>query len=388
MKAHPLVIMFPELRQAEYQLRIFDPVNGQPVALITDWIALNYVKQVNNFHTLQLVLNADDPNVDLFILDCLVEVWRRPDGQEWYRELVTMFRTDQYDLYENGHETFTVYCRGLNDLLHRRHILYPSTTAQTLKTGPADDVMKAFVRENCTADGHIPARKSFTTYDCTLYGLTVVPDISAAPTWTGARAWLNLLDGLLDIALAPSLVDFEIIRTGYTGFNFQFTTYYPQRGADRTTSVTFAPELGNMKNIKFTRSRTEEANVIFVLGQGEGTARTVLGRAAAATVLNASRWNAIETTTDARSQDSVEAYMTQADELLDKLKVQSQIEFEVIQTPSRQYGIDYNVGDITLSRFRNFTAVKKISAANVSMSKGVEAISFDFTDPNAAGADE
>lgn len=367
------------MTQARYQIRVYSPSTGEAIASITHWLSLNYVRKVNEFHTLQLVLAAKDPNIAFFTLDALVEVWRRVDGGEWYREIVTLFRTKEYDLYENGRETFTIYCRGLNDLLHRRHVLYPANTAFTLKQGPADDVMKAFVRENCTAVGNIATRKSFGVYDCTMFGLTVVPDFGAGPEWSGARSWLNLLHVLNEIALHPSNVDFEVLRMGTSGLDFQFTTFYPLRGVDRTANLTFSTDLGNMSNVKFTRSRTEEANIVFVLGQGEGSARIVLAREASELIQHESHWNAIEITADARSQDSVASLISQADELLESLKATDRFEFAVLQTASRQYGVDYNVGDKVLASYRT-TVTKKITAASVNVGDGKETIELEFTD--------
>lgn len=372
------------VRQARYQLRIFSPVDGSLRAVLTNWIAMSYTKNVNDFNTLQLVLNIEDPNLEFFLLDSLIEVWRKPDAPApmgvWYKELVVLYRTGQFNLYENGHETFTAYCRGLNDLLHRRHVLYPATTAFTLKQGPADDVMKAFVRENCTSSGNAAPRKSAGIYDCTIYGLTVLPDAGLAPEWTGARAWNNLLDVLQDISKDPSNTDFEIVRVGDSGLEFEFQTFYPQRGVDRSAEITFSPDFGNMADVVFTRSRTEEANVIFVLGNGEGTARQVLAVKATDLVLRESRWNAIETTTDARNQDSVASFTTTGKETLEELKAQDQFEFHALQTSQRQYGVHYGVGDKIRARYRLYSTIKKIITAAVSVAEGVEKINLEFAD--------
>lgn len=368
------------MSQARYQLRVYSPVNGEQIGSITHWSALNYVKQVNNFHNLQLVLNADDPNIALFTLDAMLEVWRKIPGEPWYREITTVFRTAQYNLYENGRETFTGYFRGLTDFLHRRHILYPANTAFSLKSGPADDVMKAFVRENTLEDSIDTTRKSTGVYDAVVQGLSVVNDLSLAPEWTGGKAWLNLFDVLNEIGSPPSNVDFEIVRAGFTGLNFEFVTYYPQLGPDLRTNITFSVVLGNMRNVVFTRSRTEEATVVAVLGDGEGTTRRIVIRMADELTRVASSWNIIETTTDARAQSSILAFQSQGDELLEKLKVQDRFEFEALQTPQRLYGRDYNVGDIVSAAYRAFFSIKKIISATVSVKDGKEDIKFDFSD--------
>lgn len=367
--------------QARYHLRVFSPTTGSLVTTITKWNFLNYEKRVNDFHLLTLSLMADDPNVAHFLLDAIVEVWRRNStvGAAWYKELVVLHRTPQYNLYENGRETFTSYCRGLNDLLHRRHVVYPANTAYTLKSGPADNIMKEFVRENATVIAVIATRKSFSTFDPTVYGLIVAADVSAAPIWAGARAWQNLHDILKDISL-PSGTDFEVLRVGDNGLTFEFRTYYPQRGTDRSSTLTFAPHLGNMKSVVMTRSRTEEANIVYVLGQGEDSARQVVVREAAQSIQDASLWNAIETTRDARSQPGIAEMQSFGDEQLKELAAQDQFEFEILQTDERQYGADYDVGDIIRAQYRDVNTTKKIVAVKVSMTEGKETIVPEFQD--------
>lgn len=368
------------MAQARYQLRVYSPVSGEQIGSITNWSSLNYVKQINNISNLQLVLPADDPNIALFSLDTILEVWRKIDGLPWYQELVTVFRTSQYNLFENGRESFTGYFRGLNDLLHRRHILYPANTVYTIKEGPADDIMKAFVRENAIASYIGLARKSSGVFDASIQGLTVSDDFGAAPEWSGAKSWGNLLDTLIEISSPPSNVDFEVVRVGTSGLDFRFNTYYPQRGVDRSDMLVFASQLGNMRNVVFTRSRTEEANVIYVLGDGEGAERRIVARKASDLILLASRWNMIEATTDARSQSNLVAFQSQGDELLEKMKAQDRFEFEAIQTPQRRYGQEYNVGDIVPASYRSFVSIKKIISATVSVKDGKEDIKFDFSD--------
>lgn len=367
------------MAQARYHLRVYSPADGSLLTIIDNWRTLQYEKRVNDFHTLQLSLDASDAHIEFLTLDAIIEVWRRITGGAWYKELVTMHRTDQYDLYENGLETYTSYSRGLNDLLHRRHITYFANTAYTLKSAPAETVIKQFVTENATSAGNIAARRSFGTIDPTIYGLTVVANNALGAVWSGARAWRNLQDVLIEIALEKD-IDFEIVRIGDSGLAFEFRTYFPQRGIDRSSTLTFAPELGNMSRVTYTRSRTEEANVVYVLGQGSEASRTVVPRAAAANILAASRWNAIESVQDARGQPDLVSLQTQGDQQLAELAAEDRFEFTALQTDSRQYGRDYDVGDIITAKYRSVTTTKKITAVAVSISEGVERIAPEFAD--------
>lgn len=345
-------------------------------SIIVNWESLYYEKWVNNSHNYQLVLFADDPNVQFFTTDAIVEVWRQVKGSDWYRELVCFHRTEQYTLEENGKELFTSYGRGLNDLLSRRAILYYANTAFTLKQGPGETVMKELVTENAGPDADDAARRNTGTYSAITYGLSVAADNALGVEWKGAMAWRNLHDQLLEIALATS-VDFEISRIG--PLSFVFNTYYPQRGIDRTAGVnllTFAPEFGNMTNITYARSRVEEANVVAVLGQGEEAARQVLVRVSAAR--SDSLWNTIEMTRDARNQPDVTSMQSTGDAALQETKAMETFTFSTLQTAVRQYGRDYNVGDVVAAKYRAIQVTKKIITAKVNVAKGREEVGLDF----------
>lgn len=367
--------------QARYQLRVYDPWTGSQIAVLVRWRALSYVKQVNNFHTLQLTLDADDPNVRHFdALDTIVEVWRRiTPGSDWYKDVVCLKITPQNNLYENGLETKTVYARGLNDLLHRRHIEYFANTAYTLKQGVGETIMKEFVTENCTSAGNISSRRSFGYYSPEIVGLTIPGTAGLGGTWRGAKAWQNLLDTLMDISLTTS-VDFEIMRIGETGRVFEFRTFYPQRGTDRTNLITFSPELSNMREATVTESRTEEANAVAVVGQGQNDQRRTL-QVIDAVAMAESPWNIKEIVTDARSQDdNLTSLQQQGRAKLAELSAEYTFEFAAVETASRRYGDDWDVGDIIRAKYRDIDVTKKIVSASIGVAEGKETIVPEFAD--------
>lgn len=343
---------------------------------MTSWRSLYYEKWVNNAHNYQLTLEAGDPAVALFELDTIIEVWRHATGQPWVREIVALHRSSQYNLEENGRQIFTSYGRGLNDFLNRRNILYFANTAFTLKQGPGETVMKQLVEENAAAGAASVQRRGNGQYDPVTLGLTVDPSGGQGTVWKGAMTWKNLFEVLKEIAIQSS-VDFEVLRVGPR--EFTFTTFYPQRGIDRSGTLTFSPELGNMSNIILSISRTDEANVIAVLGQGEESSRAVLIVESNAQL--DSPWNVIETTRDARSQPTLAEMQTTGETALEETKAQQNFTFTTLQTATRQYGKDYNVGDLTLAHYR-IDVIKKIVCAKITVSRDnpIEKIQLEFAD--------
>lgn len=362
---------------AQYQVRVFDPLTGLQVGVIINPRSLYYEKWVNNTDTYQLVLDADDPVIQYFVTDAIIEVWRRIPDTAWVREICCFHRTEQYNLEENGRELYTSYGRGISDLLNRRNILYFANTTFTLKQGPGETVMKELVNENACLAAHNSARRSFGQYYAPIPGLTTSPDQAQGLEWKGSMPWRNLLDQLKEIALTTR-IDFDVERIG--PLEFCFNTYFPQRGIDRTATLTFSPRFNNMTNIVYAKSRVEEANVVAVLGQGEESSRRVIIRQALS-VLN-SPWNLIETIRDARNTPDITGMITIGDTALQEVQAHQTFSFNTLQIASRQYGRDYNVGDKVLAEYRDISIVKKITSARITLSRDapIESVLLGFSD--------
>lgn len=368
--------------QAEYQIRVYDPQTGTRQAIITTTEFRNFYleRTVNGIDTLTLAIDESSPNIQYFVTDAIIEVWRRIDrvGAVWYIESTLLHRTPQHDFTEQQRRIFTSYSRGLVDLLHRRSILYFANTAFTLKSGPGETVMKEFVEENAGPGAASALRRSSGTWTGPITGLTVQFDNGNGANWAGARAWKNLLDTLQEISVATS-VDFDVIRTG--PLTFEFRTYYPQLGQDLSNTVLFSPGFGNMTDILFIKSRTEEANAVLILGQGEQTTRVMWPQADAVAGAD-SPWNVIETIRDARSQPTLTELQSEATEALNELKAQNDFNFKVLQTDPRQYGngAEYWLGYIVRAQYEGTNVIRKIVGANISLGSGKEDISLIFSE--------
>lgn len=359
--------------QARYQIRVYDSsgvLQGilDPETTIRDFQLERRVNQVDilTIHT------WDDPEITgLFSLDGFIEVWRKVDkaGTDWYIESTCFNRTPQHQLTEGQSAIYTAYGRGLLDLIRRREILYFATTAQTLKSGPGETVIKQFVEENAGPSAVFPR-----IADGAQLGLTVEPDAGQGVIWSGQRSWQNLLTVIQEIASLTN-VDFDIIKTGAQ--TFEFRCYYPQRGTDRSTTVRFSPTLGNMLNPSYTLSRTEEVTRVAVLGQGQDESRRVVIRESADAA--DSPWNTIELTLDARRESTLAGLNAAGDEQLLKTSKKESFEFGVLQTSTLQYGHDYFLGDIINASFGIVSTNSKITGALINLNDGRETINLEFS---------
>lgn len=361
-----------------YQVRLYD-TSGVQVAVFDDWNSLYFHKRVSDFGYHTFSISGEDPRVSLFTTDAFIEVLRRDEDIPWYREYLAFHRTGVHQVTDRGRELFSSYGRGMEDLLHRREVLW---RAGTLFSGsfpygaPADDAMKEFVRFNAASLATVAQGR---IVDGVTTGLTVAANTGAAPAWNGDRSFKNLLDVVQEIGEAKS-VDFDVAWTG--GQNTLFSTYYPRFGTDRTGAgaaapVVFSLEHANMSQPYLTESRTEEITAVYVLGQGEGVDRVVVERTNAGEIA-ISPWNRIEYAHDARSETSVAALNEIGDAHLLEHTVDKHLSFQVVPSPGTIYGRDYFVGDLVLGRFKGVTESRKITSVEITVSDGKENIRIHF----------
>ena len=364
---------------AAYQIKLFD-VTGRLVAILDDWNSLYYYKRVNDFGYHTLSIDGADPRRALFTVDTIVEVWRRNLGVgiPWTLEYAGFHRTDQDQVTDRGDQLFTSYGRGYEDLLHRRAILYSAGSIGDTKTGPLDNVMKAYVRENAGAQALMTNGR---LRDGVTSGLSVAPDVSAAPVWSGSNAWKNLLTTIQDMAKTTDQ-DFSVIRTGPA--TFQFNTAWPRIGTDRSGAgpaqpVVFSLAKANMGAPYGTVTRTDEFNVVVVLGPGAEDARTFSIRADVSAMI-ASPWNSAEKTYDQRNITDPDALDAAGDAQLVAGHSQAALSFIALDTNSTAYGRDFFMGDVILSQFRGLVLPKKIVGIENTVADGRESLRIHFDD--------
>ena len=375
---------------ARYQVRLKSQA-GIVTAIFDDWRGLQWQYVVNAPGFFSLTLDGGDARVSLFLPDCQIEIWRTiPGVLPWalaYEALVE----DVYDsLFENGNRQFVIVGAGYNSLLARRTIAYYSDAAGAAKSGAAETVMKEFVDENLGPGATVPPR---LLNDGVLAGLTIGADLGTGSAWTGQRTGQNLLDTLKKISLVGG-VDFAVIGTGPA--TYQFSTYYPQLGADRTTigldpttgrnaagnvPVVFSPLLNNVSRMEYRKKHSDETNAVFVWGTGTASARAVRLRTDPVAIA-VSPIGLREISRSGASQSSAANLDQVGDEDLEKYAARDDLDFTPLLSDQTLYGKDFSVGDLVTADYFGRTFHKRITSVNASVSSGSsgESMDFEFSD--------
>lgn len=351
-----------------------DTANADIIASFDNWRSFSWTRHLNATGNHTFSLDAADQRVSLFELDCIVQLLRKPnDNGDWYSEYIGLHRSTQYELTSRQQRIFTSYGRTPHDILNRRSIIYRAGSAQSDKSGVGETVIKEFIDENAGPGATAPPRLIAGV----ITQLAIEADAGGGTAWEGSVAWRNLLDIVQEIALSTGL-DFDVVWTG-TGYNFQFEMV---NGTDHTSGsanpITFSSLLGNMVNPSYTISRTEEANVIAVLGSGQEDLRVV--DFVESLDVSDSPINRIERTHDARQQSTMDALEDEGNEKLEELKANESFIFETLDTDSVKYGLDYMLGDFVTAEFESIQRDKQVIGVDGSISEGRESIRITFGD--------
>jgi hypothetical protein len=358
-----------------YQVRTYTPA-GVLTAVITDFLELSYSKKVNAPGLLMFVLPDDDDAIAYFELDAQVEVWRRDLERaiDWYCDFRAFWRGERRQADSNGTTRYTAICPGQMDLLKRSLVAYPAGTddRNTFVSEPAETIIKNLVKYNATSSGTTGDGRERTV---TTSGITIQTDGATGTSIDYTCAWQNLLSSCQEVALTGG-GDFDLVKTGSRAWEFRW--YLGQLGTDRSATITFALQYGNMANPQLTRDYTGEKTVAIVGGQGEEASRTVVVRNGAN--YDATE-NAVETFVDARQMTTTNALNNRGDTELESVRQRNQLTFDVLQVPSTLYGQHYFLGDLVTGYYEGITTTQRIVGVSVSLdSKSKETIKVELSD--------
>lgn len=312
---------------------------GELLALLDNWISIEYVRTFNGVGNFEIWLDglpggavfnntksraslsssrseASNLNGELLRPDRMLQIWRRPGGNEriyakapgrYGKRLETVGFLRSWDIRAAESLKIQTALRGpdINNLFERRIIAYDTGSAQAEKSQEADDMLKAMVRENLGSTAG-------TNRDLSSLGFSITSNLGLAPVITKGFAWRPLLDAMLEVADASrqegTPLYFGIIPTSPT--TFRFITGINHLGQDRTAGsgnpLVFGLKWGNMSNAVLNTSHLDEKSFIYALGTGRFDNRTVT-EVFDQSRLDASVWNRIEGTADAKENNDGDA---------------------------------------------------------------------------------
>lgn len=357
----------------DYRLDVYD-TSGDRQFMITDFLNIAYTPVVNAPGMLSFSVSGEHGLLASLADKWQIEVWRRPEGESWGRELTGIFRDIAW-VYSDKSEA-TLSCPGIMSMLNWKVVNWAAGTnnRSSFTSDPSETIMKLLVDYNAGANA---LASNGRKRDGAITGLSVEADGANGNTNNWYCHGRKLLENLQELARVAG-GDFDLVKTSSTAYQFRW--YTGLLGTDRSASVTFGMDYGNMGSPVFRESRSKENTVACVYGQGEGAARNYVTR----TGVNYAAGNDIEMYVDARDidLDDTAGLNTRGDEKLKEVEAGSGFSFETIQTPSTLYGVDYFLGDkvTAINPFNDNSYTLKIVSIAVTMSEsGVEKVEPEFS---------
>ncbi len=212
----------------------------------------------------------------LLLKDGRIHIMRSVNGGPAVREGGSCFLIRKWD-FADDYTTITAV--HVNDLMRRRHILYPPTGGRASLFGETDNMMKFLWLHNC--DFQIAGDRACSTVtslcdnvqaDLSAY-VSVQANTGGSPVIFGAyvpaRNMLEVITELSDYSLnAGTYTVAEIVAP--TENTLEFQTFVVQRGADRRFSsgsgLLFTSKRGNLENALLTVDAIEEITFAQALG--------------------------------------------------------------------------------------------------------------------------
>jgi len=359
---------------ADYRLDVYD-TSGVLKYVLTDFTALSFMRQVNTPGVIQFSVRGDHPLLSTLADKWQVEVWRKPDGGAWTREITGLYRMLTWAYGEKP--TAQVFCNGLMSMLSWRIVNWTAgyTNRSKFVGVKAETIANTLVKYNAAASATIANGR---IREGAIAGLTVETDGAEGNTQDWFCSYDNLLESLQDLCKVGG-GDMDLVKTSATAWQWRW--YTGQLGTDRTATLTFALDRGNMANPIYQDNRTQEATVATVGGKGEGADRAVAIRTGTNYNVNT---NNIEVFVNATDIDTTAGLNIRGDVKLAEAEAVKQFNFDVLQIPSSAYGVHYFLGDkiTAINPYSGASYTMKVQSVTVSLGEdGAESIAVEMSEP-------
>ena len=303
---------------------------------------LQYIRRVNAPGMVVFTVAGDHPLLSDIQDKWQVEVWRKPDGADWSREIAAFYRDlDPWEYQDKS--TAVLKCQGILSMLSWRHVAYYAGTADRSKftSEAVETIANTLVTYNATTSGTTGdgrLRAAAGGYPFT--GLSVEADGGDGDSIDWYCAYSNLLETRQNLVKGHG--DFDIVKTSDTAWQWRY--YDGQLGTDKSASVIFALSRGNMKQPAFRDIRSGEATVALVAGQGEESDRDVVIR----TGTNYAAGNDIEIFVPATDidKDDTTGLNARGDASLSEREAVKSFSFGILETKATRYKVDFDLGDL------------------------------------------
>jgi hypothetical protein len=359
-----------------YEVWVASPAGARTAIIAADGLErplfsrLTYTRTENQVTELTLTMPYRDGLVALFPLDARLEVYRDGilDGEtQWFVRVPPKVFYD-----ERGALLVEVKALCALYLLTGRIVAYPAGSSQAVKTGVADNLMKALVRENL---GILAiADRNLSAY------LDVQADAGQGASVYKTMPRRNVLLVCQELARASAQagkpIFFDVVVNQTTG-KLEFRTYLNRRGADHSVTaaspVVLSPEFGTLADSSRSFDHREEITVVYCAGQNTGADRVIVSVADDARRL-ATPFNRRELFVDARYLALTAQLATEADGALWRRRPVQQLSGTIQSTPDCQYRVHWGWGDLLAAEFNGEILAARVHTVTVDVADGVERV--------------
>lgn len=331
-------------------------------------ISIRVALALNSPGAATIIIEGDIPP-HVFPDGTQIEVWRNIDGYEHLLGETRFILLEAVYIWE-GTPRWELSCEGATAILGRRIVGYKRETtysdkiAANVNTAPADDLMKAFIREN---HGSLATD---TTRDLSPY-LSIEGDKSEGVTVEIQAAFRNVLTVVKELADNSANQGTPIYFTVRAiGDNLVFQTSANYLGTDLTEKVFFSTDMGNIENARLRYKYNDETNMVYVGGDQQGALRLIVEVVGDRST--ASLFARREAFLDARDLDDVPVLTSMGRSMIQERAPRVEVEAETIDNSVVVFGRDYNFGDKVKAKVGDIVVDCLVSPIDITYENGVE----------------
>ena len=349
----------------DFRLDLYSP-SGVRFAQVNRFLALAFRNEINIAAPLTAVFNANDPVVSQLEDKSHVELyWRdKAVSSTWIKLFGGLYRKQNYEDKDTTLFRLTAFDYKVM-LGYRINAFYANVLNRTKFLGvPAETIMKTMVTYNLTSQATTANSRLRDGTNWPSSVISVAADAAGGNSKNWYNAHVTILENLRELSLEGG-GDFDLIKTGTNAFEFQF--YPGQRGTDKSSSVIFSKEKGNIGDPSYELDLGKEFTAGIVGGQGEDDIRDFVIR----TGPNYAADNDIEVFIAATNIDKgdTSGLNDAGDKRLNDLQAMETFAFKILQRKNTQFGIHYELGDLVtvVNPFKGTATTQKVLAVEGNM---------------------
>lgn len=344
--------------------------------LVDDFVSLSYTKKKNAPGYMTATFNAENGIFDTLQLDDEILLYRSNLSPaillyDLY-EYAGIFRGTTQRLTEQGEE-ITIHCPDLHYVLQKTIIAHKAGQADvtTWTTKRVDKIIENLIGTNFPLPSSTPPILASRLIPATTKAFAVAP--------TAYGSFINYsasYKSILEVIQELIAIDDLDVRVG-NNTGFYELALAPILGTDRSTTVFFWLERGNMVQPVLDKRREDEPTQALVGGQGEGTARATALRTSAN---YANPTNHSEMFVDARHLNNTTAMDALGDSKLAERVYRPNLTFQAQQTDKCYYGQHYRHGDHITAIYGGEQVIKQIVGVTVNIDANGESVQLELED--------